>query len=199
MGELLLQARRVAALEVVSVVPVRRALLLALFTVLTALSAYLSVPLPGSQVPLSMQTLLVVLSGLLLGARLGAAAQALYVAAGFIGLPVFALGLGGPAVLLGPTGGYLLAFPAAAALAGWLADGGRGGGKLTVLAALAVGAVLGGAIILLGGWAQLTVLLGNPGRAFAVGVQPFLAGDVVKTALALVLAVGLKPRFRRLL
>jgi len=199
MSELLLHARRLAALEVVSAAPVRRTLLLSLFAVLTALGAYLSVPLPVGPVPLSMQTLFVVLSGLLLGARLGAAAQGLYLTAGFLGLPVFAQGFGGPGVLLGPTGGYLLAFPAAAALAGWLADRGRRLGGSASLSALAAGAVVGGAIILLGGWAQLAVLGGNPVRAAAVGVLPFLTGDAIKAGFALVLAAGLKPRFRRLL
>jgi hypothetical protein len=117
MSELLLQARRLAAVEVVSAAPVRRALLLALFALLTALGAYVAVPLPVGPVPLSLQTLFVLLCGLLLGPRLGAAAQAAYLTAGFVGLPVFAQGFGGPGVLLGPTGGYLIAFPAAAALA----------------------------------------------------------------------------------
>jgi biotin transport system substrate-specific component len=199
MGELLLQARRLAAAEVVGATPARRALLVALFALLTALGAHLAVPLPVGPVPLSMQTAFVLLSGLLLGARLGAAAQALYLAAGLAGMPVFAHGFGGPAVLLGPTGGYLIAFPAAAALAGWVADRSRTSSHVRSLALLAAGAVLGSAAILAGGWAHLTMLGGSAARALAVGVLPFLAGDAAKVVLALVLAAGLKPRFRQLL
>jgi len=199
MSELLLQARRLAAVEVVSAAPVRRALLLALFALLTALGAYVAVPLPVGPVPLSLQTLFVLLCGLLLGPRLGAAAQATYLTAGFMGLPVFAQGFGGPGVLLGPTGGYLIAFPAAAALAGWVAERAQRPGGSAAVAALAAGALLGSATILLGGWAQLSVITGSPARAAAVGVLPFLAGDAVKLGFAVVLAAGLGPRFRQLL
>jgi len=199
MSGLLLQARRLAATEIVSAAPVRRVLLLALFALLTALGAHVAVPLSFGPVPLSLQTLFVVLAGLLLGARLGAASQALYLAAGFAGMPVFAHGWGGAAVLLGPTGGYLLAFPAAAALAGWAADRSRAWGSGAAYAGLAAGALLGGVAILAGGWAQLTILTGSAARALEVGVLPFLVGDAVKLALAIVLASGLKPRFRQLL
>ncbi|NJD11159.1 MAG: biotin transporter BioY [Gemmatimonadetes bacterium] len=195
MSELLLTARRLAALEVVSTAPLRRALLLALFALLTALGAYVAVPLPVGPVPLSLQTLFVILSGLLLGARLGAASQALYLAAGFAGLPVFAQGLAGPGVLLGPTGGYLLAFPAAAALAGWLAARTRGPASVLVLTAAAA---LGSATILAGGWAQLAILVGSAPRAAAIGIVPFLIGDVLKVGLGVLLAAALEPRFRQL-
>jgi len=197
MGEFRMQARRLASAEVVSAAPARRVLLAALFALLTALGAHLSVPLPGP-VPLSMQTLFVVLSGLLLGARLGAAAQATYLAAGILGLPVFAHGFGGPGVLLGATGGYLLAFPAAAALAGWCAERGERRRGAVAFMLLLAGAVAGSAAILAGGWAQLTLLTGSASRAAAVGVLPFLLGDLFKVALALLLAVGLRSRVREL-
>lgn len=199
MGELLLQARRIAGIQVVSAAPARRTLLVAVFALLTALGAYLAVPLPTGPVPLSMQTMFVLLSGLLLGARLGAAAQVVYLAAGLAGMPVFAHGFGGPAVLLGPTGGYLIAFPFAAALAGWVAERAPRASLPLSLAVLAAGAALGSVAILAGGWAQLTVMGGDVSRALAVGVLPFLAGDAAKLVLAVVLVAGLKPRFRQLL
>ncbi len=91
---------------------------IALFAAATALSARLEIP--HEPVPYTLQTLVVLLSGAFLGARNGALSQLLYLAAGIAGAPVFAGGAFGVARLLGPTGGYLLAFPAAAALTGFL-------------------------------------------------------------------------------
>ena len=188
MGELMLQVRRVAALELPRALPARRVLAVALFVALTALGARLSVPI--GPVPVSLQTLVVSLAGLLLGARLGAYSQLTYLAVGAAGLPVFAQGAG-LAYLLGPTGGYLLAFPVAAALTGWLAQritttGPRG------VALLVVATLLGTLPVFLGGWAQLTAYTGDPARAFAVGVLPFIAGDVVKVLLAVLVAGRLR-------
>lgn len=168
----------------------RRAAAVLAFAALTAVAARLAVPLPGTSVPFTLQVAAVLLAGFLLGPRLGAASQGLYVAVGAMGLPVFAAG-GGPAYLLGPTGGYLLAFPAAAALAGYL---GRRGGLLL----LAAGGVVGLAAIHLGGAAWLAVSLGAE-TALRMGVVPFLAGDLLKVALAALLAHRLRGRARRLL
>jgi biotin transport system substrate-specific component len=188
MGELMLQVRRMAALELPRALLARRVLAVALFVALTALGARLSVPI--GPVPVSLQTLAVSLAGLLLGARLGAYSQLTYLAVGAAGLPVFAQGAG-LAYLLGPTGGYLLAFPVAAALTGWLAQritttGTRG------VALLALATLLGTLPVFLGGWAQLTAYTGDPARAFAVGVLPFIAGDVVKVLLAVLVAGRLR-------
>ncbi|MGH7539390.1 MAG: biotin transporter BioY, partial [Gemmatimonadota bacterium] len=89
----------------------RRVIAVLAFAALTALGARIAVPLPGTPVPFTFQVVAVLLAGVLLGPRLGAASQAAYLAAGASGLPIFAAG-GGVAYLLGPTGGYLLAFPA---------------------------------------------------------------------------------------
>ena len=97
---------------------VRDALLVTAFSLVTALSAQIAVPLPGSPVPLTGQTFGVLLSGALLGPRLGAMAMLLYLAEGGFGLPFFAGGASGPAHLLGPTGGYLLSYPLAAWITG---------------------------------------------------------------------------------
>ena len=94
-------------------------------TASTALCAQVSAPLPFTPVPITMQVFAVLLSGLLLGGRLGFLAQAQYLAAGAVGLPVFALGHAGTGVLFGPTGGYLWSYPLAAFAVGWLAERNR--------------------------------------------------------------------------
>lgn len=154
--------------------PLRFVLGVAAFAALTAVSAKVAVPIPGTPVPFTFQPLVVLLAGALLGAAGGAASQALYLLAGAAGLPVFAAG-GGLAYLLGPTGGYLLAYPAAAALVGGLA-GGRG---VRLLLALLAGLVL----IYAGGVAWLAAL-GGFDAAVAAGLYPFLLADLVKVAVA---------------
>jgi biotin transport system substrate-specific component len=197
MGQVLTQVRRIAAAEVLTTVPARRVVAVATFTLLTALSAHASVWLPGMMVPVSMQTLVVLLSGLLLGPRLGAAAQTAYLMAGASGLPVFAGGLG-VAYLFGPTGGYLLAFPVAAYVAGHVAAQARGGAtwRTLVLAAAAVAATL---TVYAGGWAQLAALTGDAGAALRLGVLPFLVGDVAKVVVAVIVAGRLRRRVLGLL
>jgi biotin transport system substrate-specific component len=197
MGQVMTQVRRIAAAEVLTTVPARRVVAVATFTLLTAVSAHVSVWLPGMMVPVSLQTLVVLLSGLLLGPRLGAAAQTVYLMAGASGLPVFAGGLG-VAYLFGPTGGYLLAFPVAAWMAGHVAMHARGGEawRTVVLAAAAVAATL---VVYAGGWAQLAALTGDAGAALRLGVLPFLVGDVAKVVVAVILAGRLRRRVLSLL
>jgi biotin transport system substrate-specific component len=192
MSQVIAQVRRIAAAEILTTIPARRVLAVAAFAVLTAVGARLSVWLPGMPVPVSMQTLAVLLSGLLLGPRLGAASQTAYLAAGAAGLPVFAGGLG-IAYLFGPTGGFLLAFPVAAAVAGFVAVAARDGGLSRVLV-LGAACVLATAVVYAGGWAQLAALTGDPGTALQLGVAPFLAGDAAKIVVAVVLAGWLRRR-----
>lgn len=177
-----------AVLDAAAPLPVRVAAVV-VAAGLTALSARVAVPLPGVAIPFTLQPVAVLLSGLLLGARGGALAQLSYLAAGAAGLPVFAAG-GGAAYLLGPTGGYLLAFPVAAAAAGAIA--GRRGGTLRVVA----GGLAGLAVLHAGGLAWLAALAG-PEAAREVGIARFAAGDMLKVALAAVIAVGAGARFRR--
>src|SRR5262245_13966150 len=99
----------------------RNALLIALASVVTALAARIAIPVPWSPVPITGQTFAVLLSGAVLGARRAFLAQTLYLAEGAIGLPVFAGGASGLHILFGPTAGYLLAFPLAAAITGMFA------------------------------------------------------------------------------
>ena len=169
----------------------RRLLRIAVGAGVVAIAAQVAVPVPFTPVPMTLQPLAVLVVGGLLGAAGGAGALALYLALGLLGAPVFAGGSAGPVHLLGPTGGYLLAFPVAAALVGALLE--RWSGVLATLLACALGMVL----IHAGGLAQLAVLSGNPAAAFRLGFAPFLTGDLIKVGLAAVLVLGLLPLARR--
>jgi biotin transport system substrate-specific component len=160
----------------------KRAALVVAFSLLIALSAQVVVPLPWTPVPVTLQTFAVLLAGALLGSRLGALAVFAYLLEGAAGLPFFSAGRGGAAHLLfSPTAGYLLAYPVAAFVTGWLAE--RGWDRRYPSAAAAM--ALGSAVILAGGWLGLLRFYA-PTQAFALGVAPFLAGDVIKIALAAV-------------
>jgi biotin transport system substrate-specific component len=156
------------------------------------------VRIPGSAVPVTMQTLVVSLAGVLLGARLGALSQATYLLAGALGAPVFSGGAAGFAWLLGPTGGFLLAFPLAAAVTGLLTAGSLDRPGLAPAGRLAAGIFLGTLVIFAGGWSQLTLLTGDPVNALRVGVLPFLGGDVLKVAAATLVARRIGSRARSL-
>ncbi|HRF83094.1 MAG: biotin transporter BioY [Xanthomonadales bacterium] len=144
-------------------------------------SSWLNVPM--IPVPMTLQTLAVMLVGALYGWRLGVLTILVWLALGALGLPVLAGGTGGIARFLGPTGGYLLAFPFAGALTGWLAERGWNGERM----ALAFAAMLiAHALCLLLGGAWLATTLGMQ-KAVAVGVVPFVPGAVVKSALGAVL------------
>lgn len=133
-------------------------------------------------IPITGQSFAVLLTGALLGSRLGAAAVIAYLIEGAIGLPFFAPG-GPPGIarFLGPTGGYLVAFPAAAYVTGAFAEHGWDKKYLTAAAAMAIGS----AVIFLGGWAWFAVLTNTPPvAAFQIAVWRFLPGDVIKIALA---------------
>lgn len=164
--------------------PARQAIGVLAFTIATAISAKLSVPLPGTPIPFTFQPLVVMLAGALLGPRLGAASQVAYLAAGMTGLPVFAAG-GGIAYLLGPTGGYLMAYPLAAFVTGSLMGAGVSSIALALLAGLAT--------IYVGGLAWLTAT-GSFSWAVVVGIYPFVIADLVKVALATVVTMRLRGR-----
>lgn len=168
--------------------PLRRTVAVLLGTALVALAAQVAVPLPGTPVPLTLQPLAVLIVGGLLGPGLGAASLLLYLALGAAGLPVFTpVGLPGVARLLGPTGGYLLAYPLAAYAVGRVAGDGQRLGRLAL-------AALGGLVLIhLGGLAQLLVLTGSLSRAAQFGTIPFLLGDGVKLVLAVLI---LRPTIR---
>lgn len=158
---------------------VTNALLVIGASVVTAFAAQIAIPLPWTPVPITGQTFAVVLSGAVLGARRGALAQLLYLAGGALGLPVFAEGGAGIAKLLGPTGGYLVAFPIAAAITGALAERGWDRHFGTMLAAmLAASTVIFGLGLL--GLARFA----PAGQLLGAGLLPFLPGDLIKSTLA---------------
>ncbi|ANF21843.1 biotin transporter BioY [Thermococcus piezophilus] len=151
-----------------------------LLAALTAVGAQISVPI--GPVPVTLQVLFVLMSGLILRARLGLLSQLVYVVMGAVGLPVFANFHGGFAVIYGPTGGYIVAFPIAAYLTGLFTErlGRRG---------MLIGSILGVGIIYLLGWLRLGLFMGGDfEKAFLLGVTPFLPVDTVKAAVAIVIA-----------
>ena len=187
MNETILRMKRVAALEVVESRNLRRVIAVAAFAIATALGAQVFVPLPFTPVPMTLQTAFVILAGALLGPRLGAASQLAYLGMGLAGLPVFFGGGFGLHHLLGPTGGYLLAFPVTAYVAGVIA---RPSGRKDVVELLRLGAGLfvASLVILGGGTAWLAAMTGDLAGAVALGLVPFLLGDVVKVGLAALIA-----------
>jgi biotin transport system substrate-specific component len=153
-------------------------------TALTAAAAQVSVPLPFTAVPFTLQPMVVLIGGAALGSRLGLASQVLYILAGLSGLPVFAASPilpQGAARLIGPTGGYLMAFPLAAFVAGALAERGLDRRYLTSVLAMAAGL----AVIFLFGvtWLSVVTPLGVSG-AISTGLSPFLPADILKVFMA---------------
>jgi biotin transport system substrate-specific component len=152
------------------------------FAAALAVASQVSIPLPNTPVPITLQPLIVVLAGLWLGPVAGVASMVLYLAAGAAGAPVFApQGVPGLARLLGPTGGYLLAYPFAAFVTGLIAS--RGASFMRRFGA----AVAGMMAIYAGGFAQLVVLTGSVESAAAMGVLPFVALDIVKALIAAII------------
>jgi biotin transport system substrate-specific component len=149
------------------------------------LTAQISVDLPASLVPITGQSLGVLLVGMALGAKRGLAAVALYLMEGCMGMPVFAGGTFGFGKMIGPTGGYLLGFAPAAWLAGWLAE--RGWDRDDKLALLAM--LAGTAVIFLFGVAWLAFFIGFE-AAFWTGFVPFLPGGVIKATLGMAMLPG---------
>jgi biotin transport system substrate-specific component len=150
------------------------------FALLTWAGARISVPIPLTPVPGTLQTLAVLLAGAFLGARSGAASQVIYIMMGVAGLPVFALPGSGPAYLLGPTGGYLAGFVTAPFVVGTLLGGRLGKRKAGAFLAFLAGAVTIHAC----GFAWLSVLLGNPLSALRAGFLPFMLFDLAKVIVA---------------
>ena len=165
------------------------ALLVVLFSVFVALTAQIKIELGFTPVPLTGQTLGVLVTGALLGSRRGTLALALYLVEGAVGLPVFAGGASGLARIFGPTGGYLLAYPLAAGLVGLLAE--RGWDRTVWRAGIAM--LMGNLLIYLIAVPWLSFFVGSIQLAFAKGMWPFVIGDALKLTLgALALPGGWK-------
>jgi biotin transport system substrate-specific component len=149
------------------------------FSLLTALAAQIVIPI--GPVPITAQTFAVLLTGALLGSRLGAMSMVVYLVEGASGLPFFYGGTSGIAHLLGPTGGYLIAFPAAAFITGAFAEHGWDKRFLTAAASMAIGS----AVIMLSGWAWFALITNTSlPVAFQLTVLKFIPGDIIKILLA---------------
>lgn len=158
-----------------------------LMAALTAVGAYIAIPI--GPVPIVLQNLFVMLAGLLLGSRWGLISVTVYLLAGAVGLPVFAGGTGGIGKFMGPTGGYLIGFAAAAFLIGYISERNRGRVLYDITAM-----VLGTLVIYLVGVTWLKVVTGMSfGKALSVGMLPFLIGDVLKIAAAIPIAKAVRP------
>ncbi len=172
----------------------RRAFAVGAAALVVAASAQVSVPVPLSPVPMTLQPLAVLAVGGLLGARLGSAALLLYLGLGLLGLPVFFAGGAGIGHVLGPTGGLPPRL-----------SGGRGGrrdgspGAPPRLGPVLLGCALAMLVIHAGGAAQLAILGGDPAFALRAGFVPFLTGDLLKVGIAAAVILGLGPKLRTLL
>lgn len=149
------------------------------FSLLTALSAQIVIPIGA--IPITGQTFAVLLTGALLGSRLGAITMIVYLLEGASGLPFFSGGHGGLLHLMGPTGGYLIAFPAAAFITGAFAEHGWDRKFLTAGAAMAMGSL----VIMLSGWVWFSLVM-RTSLAITLfdTVLKFIPGDIVKIGLA---------------
>jgi len=161
-----------------------------LFAALTAVGAFLAIPI--GPVPIVLQNMFVFLAGLLLGGRWGLASVGVYLLAGACGLPVFAGGLGGISRFIGPTGGYLIGYLPAVFLIGTMSQ------KANPRIISDVLAMICGTLVLYAcGVSWLKIVSGmSPAKALALGMYPFLIGDALKIAAAAVIARALRPVVR---
>ncbi|HOI29947.1 MAG TPA: biotin transporter BioY [Melioribacteraceae bacterium] len=161
------------------------------FSVLTFLSAQVAVPV--QPVPFTLQTMLVLLSGAFLGARNGMISQIIYLAGGVIGLPIFAEFSFGFARLIGPTGGYLIAFPLAAFLVGYMLE------KKSNTGMIVLSMVIGSLAILLSGSLYLSLFLnGDLNSALFSGAIIFSPWDVIKIAAAVSIYKAFSKKYPKL-
>jgi biotin transport system substrate-specific component len=162
-----------------------------LFGAVTAAGAFLIIPF--AFVPITLQTLFLNLAAALLGGRLGALSQVVYVLLGIIGLPVFAGGKGGIGVLFGPTGGYLIGFVVAAYVIGKLIELKEHAGFVWMACSMVAGLVIiyFFGIVQLSFVAKLTLI-----KAVSVGVLPFLIGDALKIIIAILITLKLRDKIK---
>ena len=170
-----------------SQIQLRNMVFASLMAALTAVGAYIAIPI--GPVPIVLQNLFIMLTGLLLGSRWGLASVLVYLILGAFGLPIFAGGTGGIARFAGPTGGYLLGYIPAVFTIGWLSEKFRGRILFDIL-----GLIAGSLIVYIFGVTWLKTVLGiGYQKALAVGCYPFLLGDVLKIAAAVPIAKALRP------
>lgn len=150
-----------------------------LFAAVTGVGAFISIPLPFSPIPITLQLFFTLLSGLVLGSRWGALSQFVYLLLGGIGLPVFAGGAAGFQSLIGPTSGYLWGFVLAAFIVGFLTERSRSLGMSILAIVLGLLAMYIPGTLVLAKVADLGLV-----KALSLGVVPFIPGDVIKAILA---------------
>ena len=165
----------------------------ALFTALIIIGGYISIPIPVGPVPIVLTDFFVMLTGLFLGWKHGLASVLLYLALGALGLPVFAEGTAGLAILVGPTGGYLLAYPFLVLTVGLIA-----GDKLPSIPRILLALIVGNVVLYAIGVPWLKVQMGIDWMvALAAGLTPFIPGLVIKVAVACAMARALLAGFRQ--
>ena len=162
--------------------------LISLFSALTAVGAFIYIPL--YPVPLTLQTLFTLLAGMTLGSVMGASSQIIYVLLGVVGLPVFAGFKAGIGILFGPTGGFLLGFIISAYVIGRIIETIKEKNIFYYLVAGLIGTI----ILYIVGITQLSLVTGiGIKKAITVGMLPFLPGDILKIITASFIASKLKP------
>ena len=167
--------------------PIRMMVYASLLAALTAASAFIIIPI--GEVPVVLYNFFILMMGLLLGSRWGAASIAVYLLAGGLGLPVFAGGKGGIAILLGPTGGYLIGFLPAVFIIGFISEKFKQRFSYDIIAMLC-----GTAVIYACGVIQLKIVLGKTWMVtMALGVFPFIIFDMIKVVAAAVTAKAVRP------
>jgi len=162
-----------------------------IFGAVTAAGAYIMIPLPP--VPITLQTLFLYLAATLLGGRVAALSQVIYILVGIIGLPVFAGGKAGLGVLIGPTGGYLIGFIAGAYVIGKLVEIRKAPGLIWIISSMVTGTV---AIYLFGVGQLMIIAKLSMVKAITVGAFPFLIGDVLKIVVASLLTLKIRDKIK---
>lgn len=164
----------------------------ALFAALTAVCGFISIPVPGTPIPIVLQNMLVVLTGLMLGPVWGVAATVLFLAAGTLGLPVFSGGTGGVARLIGPTGGFLYGYALATLAAGLIAQRPKYGVRTPVLR-LVLATVLGFVVMYIPGVLHFMRVMDKTfSQTMTLCVIPYIPGDVIKMVVAVLLSSKLR-------
>jgi len=174
-----------------SIETLRKMVLASLMAALTAVGAYMFVPI--GPVPIVLTTLFVLLTGLLLGSLWGLASIGVYLLVGAIGLPVFAGGRGGLAHFFGPTGGYLLGFALSAWITGFISERSKGFLISDIIAVLAGSLAIYGLGV---PWLKIVTQM-SWSKTLIVGVIPFLPGDGIKATTAIILARSVRPILSR--
>ncbi len=164
----------------------------ALFAALIAVCGFISIPIPGTPIPIVLQNMLTVLTGLMLGPVWGTLSTALFLVAGTLGLPIFAGGTGGIAKLMGPTGGFLYGYALATLISGMIAQR-PVYGKKTPLLRLILATVCSFVIMYIPGVIHFMRVMDKTfSQTMTLCVIPYIPGDVVKMVLAILLAAKLR-------